>query len=117
MTTRRRDFENQKKLLEGKLSPLLLVALFVGLIVQTVETILKVGTVFGEHRLLTGTVFWIAVVLVAWRGLRQHTQFGTRTIRGAEAQVNACLRWSLPRCENSREAFLGSMKQSAASTG
>jgi hypothetical protein len=77
------SYEKQKKLLKEGLGPLSLFVSFLLLVLQVVQTILKVGAVFSEHRLLTSTVFLIAVglILIAWRRLRQNPQFMTRKMR------------------------------------
>jgi hypothetical protein len=72
---------DNQTILEKTLSPLSLAAVFVGLVVQTVETVLKVGAIFGEHRFLTVTAFWVAAVLIAWRGLKQNRHLASRNIR------------------------------------
>lgn len=72
--------ERLRESLTANVGPLLLVTTFIGLLVQSIETLLKVDAIFNEHRLLIGTIFWIAGILAIWR-LKRNRRLTTRRIR------------------------------------
>lgn len=80
MARRHDRFEALQKSLTASVGPLLLLTTFIGLLVQAVETLLKVDTIFGEHGLLLGTVFWLAGLLLVWR-LKRNRRWNSLGVR------------------------------------